>query len=98
MHLLNNLKVTCDVVNNLPEVTCRVFEDNQSCISVADQSKNPPALTKNIAIKHHHFRSHVDDEVIKINYVDTKKQLADILTKPIDEVQFSKLRHMIMGW
>ena len=74
-----------------PEVTCRVFEDDQSCIAVAE-SKKPPARTKHVAIKHHHFCNLVDDGVININCVYTKKQLADVLTKPIDEGQFFKLR------
>ena len=69
---LKDLKVTCDVVTTPPEVACRVFEDNQCCIAVAE-SKKPPARTKHIAIKHNHLCSLVDDEVMKIKYVDTKK-------------------------
>ena len=45
-----------------------------------------------------HFRSLVDKKIIRINYIDTKKQLADILTKPIEDNQFFKLRYMLMGW
>ena len=97
IQLLEDLKVTCEVISTPPEVNCHVFEDNQSYIAVAE-SKKPPACTKHIAIKYHHFCSLVDKGIIKIQYINTKKQLADILTKPIDEGQFFKLRYMLMGW
>ena len=97
IQLLEDLKVTCDIITSPPIVTCKVFEDNQSCIAVAE-SKKPPTRTKHIAIKYHHFRSLVENDTIKINYIDTKKQLADILTKPVENSQFFKLRFMLMGW
>ena len=48
------------------------FEHNQSFIAVAE-SKKPPERTKYIAIKHHHFKSLVDNKVIRINYINKKK-------------------------
>ena len=95
--LLEDLKVACDVITTPPEVSCRVFEDNQSCIAVAE-SKKPPARTKHIAIKYHHFRNLVDKGTIRMSHVDTKNQVADIFTKPIEDNQFFKLRCMLMGW
>ena len=80
-----------------PQVSYRVFEDNQSCIAVAE-SRKLPARTKHIAIKYHHFRNLVDRGVITISYIETKKQMADIFTKPIESNQFFKLRYMLMGW
>ena len=59
--------------------------------------------TKHIAIKYHHFRSRVKTtynpkgESI-VNWLSTKKQLADIMTKPVDEVTFFALRKMLSGW
>jgi len=97
IQLLEDLKVACDVITTPPEVSCKVFEDNQSCIAVAE-SKKPPARTKHIAIKYHHFRSLVNKGTIKIKYIDTKSQVADIFTKPIEENQFFKLRYILMGW
>ena len=44
--------------------------------------------TKHIAIRYHQQRGD-----IKIAYVSTKEQLADIFTKPLDEKTFTKLRH-----
>ena len=71
IQLLKDLEVACNVITTPPTVTCKVFEDNQSCIAVAE-SKKPPTRTKHIAIKYHHFRDLVDNGAIKTNYIDTK--------------------------
>ena len=73
------------------------FEDNQSYIAV-EESKNLPTRTKHIVINWHHFRNYLQDSIIKIDYIDTKKQLVEILTKPIESNQFFKLRYALMGW
>jgi hypothetical protein len=61
--------------------------DNESAIRMAD---NPVehSRTKHIAIRYHQQR-----EDIEIAYINTKEQLADIFTKPLDEKTFTKLRH-----
>jgi hypothetical protein len=66
--------------------------DNESAIRMAD---NPVehSRTKHIAIRHHFLRDHQQRGDIKIAYVSTKEQLADIFTKPLDEKTFTKLRH-----
>ena len=61
------------------------------------ESKKPPAQIKYITIKYHHFCRLVNNNVIKIKYVDIKEQLVDILTKPVKNNQFFKLRYMLMG-
>ena len=48
--------------------------------------------TKHIEIRHHFLRDHVMKEDINIVHVNTKEQLADIFTKPLDEKRFCKLR------
>ena len=74
-----------------------VFEDNKGCIELANAPKMRPR-TKHIAIKYHHFRSHVANGDIKIQWIDTKHQLADIFTKPLAEIAFSSLRLALLGW
>jgi hypothetical protein len=66
--------------------------DNESAIRMAD---NPVehTRTKHIAIRYHFLRDHQQRGDIKIAYVSTKEQLADIFTKPLDEKTFTKLRH-----
>ena len=84
MQLMKEVSVHLELYNPQPEIFWGVFEDNESCIAMATTRKFSPR-TKHIAIKYHHFRKFVDDEVIKIHSIDTKEQTADILTKPLDE-------------
>ena len=83
--------------NPKPKFHCKVFEDNRSCIKVAESPRFTPR-TKHIAIKYHHFRKHVSDGTIVILPISTHDQLADIFTKPLDKVTFTKLRRLLMGW
>ena len=79
-----------------------VHKDNCSAIAMAESIKFTPR-TKHIAIKYHHFRSQVRNSYnpggdINIKYIPTGKQLADIFTKPVDDVTFFTLRKLLCGW
>jgi hypothetical protein len=65
---------------------------NESAIRMAD---NPVehSRTKHIDIRYHFLIDHQQKGDIEIAYVNTHNQLADILTKPLDEKTFSKLRN-----
>jgi hypothetical protein len=64
--------------------------DNESAIRMTD---NPVehSRTKHIDIRYHYLRDHQQKGDIKIAYVSTHNQLADIFTKPLDDKTFSKL-------
>jgi hypothetical protein len=66
--------------------------DNESAIRMAD---NPVehSHTKHIDIRYHFLRDHQQKGDIEVAYVSTHNQLADIITKPLDEKTFSKLRN-----
>ena len=66
--------------------------DNESAIKIA---YNPMqhTKTKHIEIRHHFIREHVARGDIDLSYVNTKDQLANIFTKPLDEARFRELRH-----
>ena len=80
-----------------PTFHCKVHEDNQSCIKMAKSEKNTPR-TKHIALKYHHFRSYVKKGAIEIDYCRTEDQKADLLTKPLSDALFFRLRYMLVGW
>lgn len=68
-----------------------MFCDNTSATNI---SKNPVmhSKTKHIAIKYHFFRELVQDKEIRLEYVHTKEQIADIFTKPLPKDAFFYLR------
>ena len=78
-------------------IKSRIFEDNMGAQQIATSPKMTPR-TKHIAIKYHHFRSFVQNGTVTIHSIDTKEQLADILTKPLVESSFCYLRRNLMGW
>ena len=80
-----------------PDFVWKVHEDNQSCIKMATGVKFSPR-TKHIALKYHHFRSHVKSGRVAIVYRPTEEQLADLLTKPLSNEAFFTLRYMLCGW
>ena len=82
---------------NKPNFVCKVHEDNQSCIKMATGTKFSPR-TKHIALKYHHFKTHVKSGRIDISYTPTDQQLADLLTKPLPSESFFTLRYMLCGW
>jgi hypothetical protein len=61
--------------------------DNTSAISIA---KNPVfhKRMKHLKVRHHFLRDHVKKRDIKMRYIDTEKQLADIFTEPLDASRF----------
>lgn len=56
--------------------------DNSSVMNI---SKNPimHSGTKNIAIKYHFLKENVVEKEVKVYYVCTSEQVADIFTKPL---------------
>ena len=68
--------------------------DNQPAIALA---KNPVLhdRSKHIDIKFHFLRDRIDGGQIIIEFVNTGKQLADILTKSLGRLRFMELRKMI---
>jgi hypothetical protein len=66
--------------------------DNESAIKMV-QNPVQHGRTKHIDIRHHFIRDHQQKGDIAIESVGTDDQLADILTKPLDEKRFCKLRN-----
>ena len=97
MTLLQELGTVFKLYTAKPDFMCKVWEDNQSCIAMAESTKFSPR-TKHIALKYHHFKQFQESGRIKVSYINTEDQLADILTKPLNDLAFFKLRKMLCGW
>jgi hypothetical protein len=65
--------------------------DNTSAISVAKNLVFHKRM-RHLGRRHHFLRDHVEKEDIKMRYIDTERQLADIFTKPLDASRFADLR------
>ena len=85
------------IKDHRPKVHCKVFEDNSGALEMAKVHKVRPR-TKHINVKLHHFRGYVDQGEITIHPISTHDQLADILTKPLNQDLFERFRTTILGW
>jgi hypothetical protein len=47
---------------------------------------------KHIKVRHYFLRDHVEKGEIEMKFIDTERQLANILTKPLDSSHFASLR------
>ena len=86
MALMKEISYIIDIHLPNPEVFCNVFEDNQSCIAVAES--NTFFQEQKIASKYHHSLRFVQNKIIQICYIDTREQASDIFTKPFDKTLF----------
>jgi hypothetical protein len=62
-----------------------------SAISVAKNTMLHSG-TKHIEVRYHFLRDNVEKGKIDLIHVPTEKQLADILTKPLDQATFAPFR------
>ena len=60
-------------------------------------SKNPVFhdKSKHIEIKYHYIRDMVQRGAVKLQYVATKEQIADVLTKPLARLKFEYFRERL---
>jgi hypothetical protein len=103
-HTLPIMRLVKEIKKNLklpmetePKIHCKLFEDNVGAIELAKVPKMRP-LTKHINPKYHHFRKHVHDGDVTVQYVPSEEQWADIFTKNLGVELFVKFRKCIMGW
>jgi hypothetical protein len=65
--------------------------DNQSCIKLTENMVFHDR-SKHINMKYHYIQDLVQRKTIKLQYISTSEQVADILTKPLPLRQFVQLR------
>jgi hypothetical protein len=76
---------------NLEMEATVILCDSQSCIKI---TKNPVFhdKSKHIEIRYHYIRDMVQRGAVKLQYVGTDEQVADVLTKPLSRVKFEYFR------
>jgi hypothetical protein len=77
----------------MPQGPVPLFIDNTSCIDASTTLAQPHA--KHVALRLQFIRDYTSNNTIRIKYVPTRLQRADILTKPIAGVKFQHERELI---
>lgn len=66
------------------------MEDNQSCVHISNTLETK--RTKHIDVKFHFVKDLVSKGKFLLKYVPTEHQTADVLTKALNVVKFTKFR------
>ena len=74
----------------------RVHEDNEGAIKMAE-NRFSSRRTRHIDVKHHMVRDAVDGGIIRVEYVKSREQHADVLTKAIDAKSFEKHARFLLN-
>jgi len=88
--LLQELGTTTKLIVGSTVAHSTIFEDNKGCVELANAPKMHPRTCR-IALKYHHFCSHVENGNLSICWIDAKHQLADIFTQPLSASSFVSL-------
>ena len=79
-----------------PSGPTTIYEDNQSCIKfVANQKFS--SRSKHIDVKRRFVEESVAKQNLKLTYVPSQDNIADMLTKPLPPATFGKLRDQIIS-
>ena len=73
-----------------------IHEDNQSTITISKNGiKND--RTKHVAIKYHFVTDCINNNNIKLEWISSEDQQADIFTKALGAIKHAKLKHLLMN-
>ena len=86
-----------DLTLNDAKMHCRVFEDNQGAIIIADEPRVRPR-TKHMCTKLWHFKSFLEQGLITLEWVSSTHQVADLFTKPLSIELFRRFTPFVCGW
>jgi hypothetical protein len=73
-----------------------MYSNNQGCIALAENPEDH-ARSKYIDVQYHYTRQLVEYKKIKLDYYLTEEILADVLTKLLGFIAFSRYIRKIIG-
>ena len=79
----------------LQEAAKAQHDDNQPGISTVQNAKISKG-NKHIAVRYHFIKDYVKEKELKIEYVPTKENVADIMTKALTKKTFEYLRSKLL--
>jgi hypothetical protein len=78
---------------NLGEI--KIFQDNQSTIALVNRGHSTSQRTRHVNIRYFYLKDRIDQKEIVVEYIESKRMLADILTKPLQGAAFEELRDVL---
>ena len=75
-----------------------IHQDNMSCMALIDRGRSAAERTRHISIKYFWLKERVDTGEARVKHLGTKDMYANMLTKPLQGVQFKDERKGFTGW
>jgi hypothetical protein len=73
-----------------------LYCDNKAAIQIA-LNDMVSSRSKHIDIRHHFIRQHIREGSVELKWIASQDQLADILTKSLGRLLFTRCRDLILG-
>lgn len=73
-----------------------IYEDNTAAKALAENPVNHNR-SKHIDVQYHYVRTAIEDRLVKVEWIPTKDQLADLFTKPLDRIKLEEFRKKVTG-
>jgi hypothetical protein len=73
-----------------------IYNDNQAAIAMSKQTFSTSA-TRHMKLRFHYVREKIQDGSIKVQYLETGRMIADMMTKALGKVLFERFRNMLMS-
>ncbi len=90
-----NFLIELKILNNL-ENSSLIYCDNKSATIIGNEDL-ANTKTKHIAINYYFIKEAVEKKEIKLSWISSKYQQADIFTKVLGRIAFNKISCMLMG-
>jgi len=74
-----------------------LLTDNQSAAALSSHDGAKHSRSKHYDVRYHAIREAQASGSIRLMWIPTQEQLADILTKGLERVNFVRLRRQLMG-
>ena len=75
-----------------------IYQDNMSCMALMKRGGPSSERSRHINIRHFWVAERVGDKEVLIEHLGTKKMFANVLTKPVQGMQFEQERLGLTNW
>ena len=75
-----------------------IYQDNMSCMALMKRGGPGSERSRHINIRHFWLSEKVSDKEVIIEHLGTERMFANVLTKPVQGMQFTRERHGLTNW
>jgi hypothetical protein len=77
--------------------TVNEMQDNMSTIAMANKGSSSAQRTRHIKIRYYWIKDYIDRDEMTLQHVSTKDMIADGLSKPLQGMEFIRMRSMLLN-